>query len=70
MHYHGIVDSHDVDWYDIVLKECSLLDINNFLHNVNPYVTNRPLPPYHATTTTGGHGAPSTCVPLVQLVET
>ena len=52
-----------------MLKECLLLDINNFLHDVSPYVTNRPLPPYHAAATTSGQGAPSTSVLPVQLVE-
>jgi hypothetical protein len=70
MHYHGIVDIRDADWYDMVLKECLLLDVNDFLHDVSPYVTNRPLPPYCAAATAGGQGTPSTFAPLVRLVET
>ena len=53
-----------------MLKECLLLDINDFLYNVSPYVTNWPLPLYHTAATVGGQGAPSTSVPLVRLVET
>jgi hypothetical protein len=32
MHYRGIVDSRDAEWYDAVLDECSSLDVNDFLH--------------------------------------
>ena len=32
----------------MLLKECKKLDINNFLHDVSPYMTNRPLPPQRA----------------------
>jgi hypothetical protein len=70
MHYCGIVDIRDVDWYDTVLKECSSLDVNDFLHDVSPYMTNRSLPPYRAAATAGGQGAPSTSAPPVRLVET
>ena len=70
MHDRGIVDSRDVDWYDAVLKECSSLDISNFLHIISPYMMNRPLPPYHATATASGQGAPSTSALPVRLVET
>jgi hypothetical protein len=69
MHYRGIVDAGDSEWYDEVLKACSSLDVNDFLHDVSPYVTNRPLPPYRAATTSGSQGAPSTSAPPVQLVE-
>jgi hypothetical protein len=69
MHYRGIVDSSDVDWYDVVLKQCSTLDVNDFLHDISPYVTNRPLPPFRAAATSGSQGAPSTSTPPVQLVE-
>jgi hypothetical protein len=69
MHYRGIVDIRDADWYDTVLKECLSLDIND-LHDVSLYVTNWPLPPYHATATGCGQGAPSTSAPPVRLVET
>jgi hypothetical protein len=70
MHYRGIVDNHDVDWYDAVLKQYSTLEVNDFLHDISPYVTNRPLPPFHAAATSGSQGAPSTSAPLVRLVET
>ena len=54
MHYCGIMDICDVDWSDIVLKECSSLDVNDFLHDVSLYMTNRLLPPYRATAIVGG----------------
>jgi hypothetical protein len=70
MHYRGIVNSHDSEWHDEVLKACSSLDVNDFLHDVSPYVTNRPLPPYRAAATASGQGAPFTSAPPVRLVET
>jgi hypothetical protein len=69
MHYHGIVDSCDAEWYDAVLDECSLLDVNDFLHDVSLYVTNRPLPPYWEAVTATSQGAPSTSAPPVQFIE-
>ena len=65
MHYRGIMDNRDVDWYDVVLKECLSLDVNNFLHDVNPYVTNRPLPPYRVAATASSQGAPSSFTPPI-----
>jgi hypothetical protein len=65
MHYRGIMDICDADWYDTVLKECSSLEINNFLHDVSLYVTNQLLPPYCVAATVGGQGAPSTSAPPV-----
>jgi hypothetical protein len=56
MHYRGIMDSRDAEWYDAVLDECSSLDVNDFLHNVNPYVTNRPLPPYRGAVIAASQG--------------
>ena len=70
MHYCGIIDICDADWYDTVLKECSLLDVKDFLYDVSSYMTNWPLPLYRAATTAGGQGMPSTFAPPVQLVET
>jgi hypothetical protein len=69
MHYRGIMDSRDAEWYDAVLDECSSLDVNDFLHNVSPYVTNRPLPPYRRAATAASQGAPSTSAPPVRFVE-
>jgi hypothetical protein len=69
MHYRGIMDASDSEWYDEVLKACSSLDVNDFLHDVSPYVTNWPLLPYRAATTSGSQGAPSTSAPPVRLVE-
>jgi hypothetical protein len=65
MHYRGIVNSCDSEWYDEVLKAYSSLDVNDFLHNVSPYGTNRPLPPYRAAATASGQGAPFISAPPV-----
>ena len=70
MHYRSIVDSCDFEWYDKVLKACVSLDVNDFLHDISPYVMNRLLPPYHVAATASSHGAPSTSAQLVRLVET
>jgi hypothetical protein len=69
MHYYGIVDSPDEEWYDAVLDECKSLDINDFLHDFNLYVTNRPLPPYCAPATIAVQSAPSTSASPVRFVE-
>jgi hypothetical protein len=45
LNYRGIIDLTDVEWYTVILEECKLLNINDFLHNVSPYVVNRTLPP-------------------------
>jgi hypothetical protein len=70
MHYRGIVDIRDADWYDTVLKDCSSLHVNDFLHDISPYVTNWPLPPYRTAATAGGQSVPSTSAPPVRLVKT
>ena len=41
----GIVDAPDLEWYTAILDECKLLDINDFLQDVSPYVVTLPLPP-------------------------
>jgi hypothetical protein len=69
MHYCGIVDSRDSEWYDEVLKACSSLEVNDFLHDASPYVSNRPLPPYRGAAIASSQGAPSTSAPPVRLVE-
>ena len=65
MHYRGIVDNRDVDWYDAVLKEYLSLDVNNFRHDISPYITNQLLPSYCAAARVGGQGVPSTFAPLI-----
>jgi hypothetical protein len=52
-----------------VLDECSSLDVNDFLHDVSPYVTNRLLPPYRAPATAAAQDAPFTSAPPVRFVE-
>jgi hypothetical protein len=69
MHYRGIVDSRDSEWYDAVLKECLSLDVSDFLHDVSPYVTNRPLPPYRVAAIATGQDAPSTSAPPVRFIK-
>ena len=69
MHYRSIVDSNDVEWYDAVLDEYSSLDVNDFLHDISPYVTSRLLPPYQGAVTVASQVVPSTSPPLVQFVE-
>ena len=69
MHYRGILDDGDLEWYEVVLKECKSLDVNDFLHNISPYVTNRPLPPICATATVGGQGALPPSAPPIRLIE-
>ena len=54
MYYRGIVEDGDLEWYEVVLKEYKSLDVNDFLHDVSPCMTNRPLPPICAVATTGG----------------
>ena len=39
------MDPTDLEWYIAILEEYKLLNINNFLHDVSPYVVNRLLPP-------------------------
>jgi deoxyxylulose-5-phosphate synthase len=35
LHYCGIVDAYDLEWFFVMLEECKSLDINNFLHNIS-----------------------------------
>ena len=64
------MEDGDLKWYEAVLKECKSLDINDFLHDVSQYVTNRPLPPICTAAITGGQGAPSPFVPPIRLIKT
>jgi hypothetical protein len=45
LNYRGIIDPTDLEWYTAILEECKSLDINDFLHDVSPYVVTRTLPP-------------------------
>jgi hypothetical protein len=51
LHYCGIMDTHDLEWFSAMLEECKSLDINDLLHNVIPYVVSRPHPQYRAPPT-------------------
>ena len=59
MHYYRIVDSRDAEWNDAVLDECSTLEVNDFLHDVNSYVTNQLLPSDRRAVIAASQGAPS-----------
>jgi hypothetical protein len=45
LHYQGIVDAPDLEWYTAILEECKSFNINDFLYNVSPYMVTRSLPP-------------------------
>jgi hypothetical protein len=38
LNYRGIMDLPDLEWYTVILKEYQSLNINDFLHDVSPYV--------------------------------
>ena len=69
MHYRGIVDSPDDEWYDAELDKDKSLDVNDFLHDVNLFVTNRLLSLNCAPATIATQLAPSTFALLVQFIE-
>jgi hypothetical protein len=69
LHYRGIVDTRDLEWFEVMLEECDLLDISDFLHNVSPYMVNRPRPSYRAPATGVPQQAPSSAALLVCFVE-
>ena len=64
------MDPMDLEWYTAILKECKKLDINDFLHDVSPYVTNRPLPLQRAASSSVSDPSHPTVVPRHRLVET
>jgi hypothetical protein len=39
------VDAPNLEWFTAILEECKSFDINDFLHDVNPYMVTRLLPP-------------------------
>ena len=60
----------DLEWYTVILEECKLLNINNFLHDVSPYVVNCPLPLQRATSSTVFDSSHPATVSRRRLVET
>ena len=64
------MDPMDLEWYTAILKECKKLDINDFLHDVSPYVVNRPLPSLHAASRSVSDSSHPMVVPRRHLVET
>jgi hypothetical protein len=70
LNYRGIIDPMDLEWYTAILEECKSLDINDFLHNVSPYVVNRTLPPQRAASSNVSDSSRPAAVPRRRLVET
>jgi hypothetical protein len=70
LNYRGIMDPTDLEWYIAILEECKSLDINDFLHNVSPYVVNRTLPPQRAAPSNVSNSSRPATVPHRRLVET
>jgi hypothetical protein len=70
LNYWDIIDPTDLEWYNAILEECKSLDINDFLHNVNPYVVTRTLPPQRAVLSNISDSNRPAAVPRRRLVET
>jgi hypothetical protein len=58
-----------MEWYTAILKECKSLGINDFLHDVSPYVVTRPLPPQRAAPTNVSQLTRPVVVPRHRIVE-
>jgi hypothetical protein len=69
LHYWGIMDPLDLEWYTTILNECKSLDINDFLHDVSPYVVTRPLPSHRAKSTNISNSARPAAVPRRRIIE-
>jgi hypothetical protein len=70
LNYWDIIDPTDLEWYNAILEECKSLDINDFLHNVSPYVVTRTLPPQQAASSNVSDSNRPAAVPRRRLVET
>jgi hypothetical protein len=70
LNYWGIIDPTDLEWYTAILEECKSLDINDFLHDVSPYVVTRTLPPQRAVSSNVSDSNRPAAVPRNRLVET
>jgi hypothetical protein len=70
LNYQGIIDPTDLEWYTAILEECKSLDINDFLHDVSPYVVTRTLPPQRAASSNVSDSNRPAAVPRRCLVET
>jgi hypothetical protein len=69
MHYRGIVDAPNLEWYTAILDEYKLLDINDFLHNGSPYVVTQPLLPKHAAPSNVSQSARHSAMPPRCILE-
>jgi hypothetical protein len=63
------MDPPDLKWYTMILNKCKSLDINDFLHDVNPYVVARPLPPQRTAPTNVSQATRPVVVPCYCIVE-
>jgi hypothetical protein len=70
LYYRGIMDPLDLEWYTTILNKCKSLDINDFLHDVSPYVVTRTLPPQRAASSNVSDSNRPAVVPRRRLVET
>jgi hypothetical protein len=64
------MDPMDLEWYTTILDEYKSLDINDFLHNVSPYVVNRMFPPQRVAPSNVSDSSHPAAVPRRRLVET
>jgi hypothetical protein len=69
LNYRGIIDPTDLEWYTAILEECKSLNINDFLHDVNPYVVTRTLPLQRAASSNVSDSNCPAAVPRRRLVE-
>ena len=63
------MDLTDLERYTAILKKCKKFNINDFLHDVNLYVVNRPLPPQRAASSSVFDSNCPTVVPRRRLVK-
>ena len=59
----------DLERYTVILEECKLLNINNFLYNISPCMVNRTLLLQHATSNNVSDSSCPTVVPRRRLIE-
>jgi hypothetical protein len=63
------MDPLDLEWYTAILNECKSLDINDFLHDISPYVVTQPLPLQRAEPTNISNSTRLVVVPRRRIVE-
>ena len=70
LNYQDIMDPMDLEWYTVIHEEYKLLNINDFLYDVNLYVVNRMLPLQCAASSNVSESSCPAVVPHCCLVET